>query len=487
MENMASTLDAMPGPPGPPTPEPTASGKGKRVLVIGILVAVLGLGAVVASGANKGVVVVDSADFEQANPETDSLVADVQKKRSLVNIVETEKATLKALKENNFSALSDEMKQTLKKAAATTMRGKWAKNNGRGKNLTKLHKALAMFNKTDEKVKVKVTKKGEKIKTKFASKKTLGITVPGSKVPGPMVAAASGGGDGATVGKVRNYTFEEMFIEHPDLFTQDLLKEMTISKRVKSVYITHAIPPKPLISLKTGKPVAPVLLLHGAKFSSSTWDKTGTVQALVTAGFSVYTVDLPGYGRSEGKVDAPLREVFLRGLIIKLKLQKPFIISPSMSGTFSVPYVRDYPDELSGYMPIAATKLKTIQAETWNTVANKTWIMYVYGEKDVEIGAPGAKFFEKAPNVDIFMMKQGTHPCYLDKPKQFNQKMLKWLNRATRTKLTNKNAEKGGMGGKKPGQKDGKPNLNGKGGKGGKNSGQKDSDKVGVSMGAGGK
>ena len=26
--------------------------------------------------------------------------------------------------------------------------------------------------------------------------------------------------DGATVGKGRNYTFEEMFIDHPDLFTQ---------------------------------------------------------------------------------------------------------------------------------------------------------------------------------------------------------------------------------------------------------------------------
>ena len=40
----------------------------------------------------------------------------------------------------------------------------------------------AMFNKTDEKVKVKVTQKGEKIKTKFAPTHSLGITVPGSKV-----------------------------------------------------------------------------------------------------------------------------------------------------------------------------------------------------------------------------------------------------------------------------------------------------------------
>ena len=47
------------------------------------------------------------------------------------------------------------------------------------------------------------------------------------------------------------------------------------------------------------------------------------------------------------------------------------------------------------------------------------------------------------------------------------------------------------MGGRKPDQKDSKPDLNGMGGMGGKNPGQKDSapnagGKVGVSMGTGG-
>lgn len=47
-----ATLDSM---PGPPKPEPSASGQGKKVLVVGLLVAVLGLGAVLASGAHKAV------------------------------------------------------------------------------------------------------------------------------------------------------------------------------------------------------------------------------------------------------------------------------------------------------------------------------------------------------------------------------------------------------------------------------------------------
>ena len=36
-------------------------------------------------------------------------------------------------------------------------------------------------------------------------------------------------------------------------------------------------------------------------------------------GAAVQAVDLPGYGRSEGKVDAPLREVFLAGAYMRMR------------------------------------------------------------------------------------------------------------------------------------------------------------------------
>ena len=40
----------------------------------------------------------------------------------------------------------------------------------------------------------------------------------------------------------------------------------------------------------------PVLLLHGAAFSSQTWVEVGTLQALSEAGLDVVAVDLPGKG-----------------------------------------------------------------------------------------------------------------------------------------------------------------------------------------------
>ena len=75
-----------------------------------------------------------------------------------------------------------------------------------------------------------------------------------------------------------------MFIEHPHLDSIDsTLKERTISTRVKSVFVMHATP-IPGAETKT----VPILLLHGAKFSASTWDQTGTIAALCEAGFHVY-------------------------------------------------------------------------------------------------------------------------------------------------------------------------------------------------------
>lgn len=44
----------------------------------------------------------------------------------------------------------------------------------------------------------------------------------------------------------------------------------------------------------------PILLLHGAKFSASTWDQTGTIAALCEAGFHVYVSVLLSLSLSVG-------------------------------------------------------------------------------------------------------------------------------------------------------------------------------------------
>lgn len=161
-----------------------------------------------------------------------------------------------------------------------------------------------------------------------------------------------------------------------------------------------------------------LFLLHGAAFSSKTWQfEIGTIQTMASLGHRVIAVDLPGYGQS-GQFRGDRGE-FLEKLIKTLTPIKPVLVSPSMSGSFSLPLLDRNQDLLCGFVPVAPVATSSYDQSFYDSIFVPTLI--VYGDKDTGLGVTSAKHLETiktstAPQVLV----NSRHPAYLDQPEVFH-------------------------------------------------------------------
>ncbi len=76
-----------------------------------------------------------------------------------------------------------------------------------------------------------------------------------------------------------------------------------------------------------------------------------------------------GYGQTGGSsLIAEQKPRFVLDLVQNLHLRKPVLISPSMSGTFSLPFLMEHPDELSAYVPIAPVGTNRFDKEDYEKI-----------------------------------------------------------------------------------------------------------------------
>uniref|UniRef100_A0A8D0L0Q4 Abhydrolase domain containing 14A n=1 Tax=Sphenodon punctatus TaxID=8508 RepID=A0A8D0L0Q4_SPHPU len=135
-----------------------------------------------------------------------------------------------------------------------------------------------------------------------------------------------------------------------------------------------------------------------------------------------------GYGDSpqaEAVETVEGRVTFLQHVLKELALQKPVLVSSSMSGRYSIPFLLKYWIQLKGFVPIAPVGTKEYTTQQYQEVQTPTLI--VYGEKDTHLGTQSLQNLKQIPKHRVVMLSGAGHACYLDKPREFHEALLHFL------------------------------------------------------------
>nr|XP_054750895.1 putative protein-lysine deacylase ABHD14B [Lytechinus pictus] len=168
-----------------------------------------------------------------------------------------------------------------------------------------------------------------------------------------------------------------------------------------------------------------LLFLHGMKFKSLTWQDLGTLNYMACHGYRAVAIDLPGYGESKKVHES--NDKFMEELMKKLDMKQAVIISPSMSGSFSIPFLKSNEAAFKAYVPVAPVGTSKISDEEYNNIEVPTLI--IYGEKDESLGLESLKALKNLKNNEIVMLKDAGHTAYLDKPLEFHHHFLKFCDK----------------------------------------------------------
>lgn len=177
--------------------------------------------------------------------------------------------------------------------------------------------------------------------------------------------------------------------------------------------------------LEGGDPRAlTVLFLHGGRFTSQTWKELGTLDLLVRRGYRILALDLPGYGRSEKSEKLPPSDV-LASFVTLVAQQPVVVVSPSMSGRYSFPFLVRRPSQIAGFVAVAPVEIATYSERL---EGSEVPTLLVWGENDEVIPVRESKTLLEAMGRSRRVVLEGaSHACYLDRPIDFHRELLQFL------------------------------------------------------------
>uniref|UniRef100_A0A3Q0RQR8 Putative protein-lysine deacylase ABHD14B n=1 Tax=Amphilophus citrinellus TaxID=61819 RepID=A0A3Q0RQR8_AMPCI len=181
----------------------------------------------------------------------------------------------------------------------------------------------------------------------------------------------------------------------------------------------------------TGDAKMSVLLLHGIRFSSENWLSIGTLETLAKAGCRAVAIDLPELGRSKSakapaQVGTPAPAGFLKEVCEQLNLIPAVVISPSLSGMYSLPFLLEHQALVRAYIPVAPICTDKFTAAQYQSV--KVPSLIIYGDQDHQLGEVSLRNLSNLANHKVVVMKGAGHPCYLDDPDTWHKELTEFLN-----------------------------------------------------------
>ena len=166
-----------------------------------------------------------------------------------------------------------------------------------------------------------------------------------------------------------------------------------------------------------------VILLHGAKFSASTWMELGTLDVLVDAGHRVYALDMPGYGNSPKCQANP--SALLQAIIESEDLQNPVVIGPSLGGAYSLALYFFSTDKLSGLVLVGTVGVDKFQSRIKEIDVP---CLIVWGDQDNVSPLDNAYFLDREiRDSKLMILENARHPCYLDQPEKWHEGIVNFL------------------------------------------------------------